>query len=374
MPIVCEEIGCLIFPTYGIPGEKPKYYKKHKYDKMKYIYKKNFCDVCKIVRATYGIKGDKIPTRCKNHKDDNMVDVFSKLCIVCKKYQPNFNYPGEKYEYCKKCKKEGMIDVRCKKCLCGLSQPNYAYEGKRAICCKKCKKEGMVDTRHLGCLCGLVSNPCFGYIGKQPICCVKCKKDDMVDIKNKLCMSNYPPYSFDCPIQRKYKHKYDGFCANCFSHLFPNDERTEFIRKKSKELKVVNYVSSRIAGFYHDKPLYVNLEDPGCDCSSKRRIDLRKIIGNTLLCIEVDENQHKYYCKVDEEKRYNELVMDFTGKYIFIRFNPDKYIDKNGKTKNPLLKNRLPLLLNEINNQIKKINNEENNDLFEIKHMYYDET
>jgi len=54
-------------------------------------------------------------------------------------------------------------------------------------------------------------------------------------------------------------------------------------------------------------------------CPSKRRIDLRKLFGNTSLCIEFDEDQHKRYDKVDEMSRYNELFMDFSGKYIFIR-------------------------------------------------------
>ena len=30
---------------------------------------------------------------------------------------------------------------------------------------------------------------------------------------------------------------------------------------------------------------------------TKRRIDLKKLIGNTMLCIEVEENQHKHYSK-----------------------------------------------------------------------------
>ena len=133
------------------------------------------------------------------------------------------------------------------------------------------------------------------------------------------------------------------------------------------------HISTKIEGFYHDSPLYVNLNDPGCDCTSKRRIDLRKLIGNTMLCIEVDENQHKGYCKIDEDKRYNNLIMDFTGKYIFIRFNPDKYIDTDGKKRNPLLRNRLPFLLKEIKNQISRINSDKNKDLLEIYHMYYNE-
>ena len=40
--------------------------------------------------------------------------------------------------------------------------------------------------------------------------------------------------------------------------------------------------------FIHDKVLDTN----ECDCKHRRRIDLRQLIGNTRLCIEVGENQH----------------------------------------------------------------------------------
>jgi len=116
------------------------------------------------------------------------------------------------------------------------------------------------------------------------------------------------------------------------------------------------------------KPLWID----GCDCDHKRRIDHRKLIGNTLLCIETDENQHLYYNKNDELNRYNDCYMVLSGKLIFIRFNPDKYKDKNNKTQNPELKNRFQILKKEIEKQLLKIKNEENKDLLEIIYLYYD--
>lgn len=84
--------------------------------------------------------------------------------------------------------------------------------------------------------------------------------------------------------------------------------------------------------FVRDKPLYVDLES-GC-CSPKRRIDLRKLIMNTMICIDIDEEQHKRYLKQDEEHSYDDFFVVFSGKYIFIRYNPDPYKDSDGKTKN----------------------------------------
>lgn len=62
-----------------------------------------------------------------------------------------------------------------------------------------------------------------------------------------------------------------------------------------------------------------------------------------------------------------------SGKFIFIRFNPDKFKNKDGKSQNPMLYTRLPLLKEEIEKQIKRIENDENKELLEIFKLYYDE-
>ena len=85
-----------------------------------------------------------------------------------------------------------------------------------------------------------------------------------------------------------------------------------------------------------------------------------------MLCIEIDKNQHKNYIKFDEKNRYDDLFMDFSCKYIFIRYNPDQ--DKDKKNKNSLFITRMNYLEKTINDQIEKINN-----IIEIIHLYYDE-
>jgi len=87
---------------------------------------------------------------------------------------------------------------------------------------------------------------------------------------------------------------------------------------------------------------------------------------------ETDENQHKRYDKKDEEIRYDDLYMIHSGKFVFIRFNPDKYINSKNKSVNPMLYTRLPVLKEEIENQIERIKNEENTELLEIFKLYYD--
>jgi hypothetical protein len=153
--------------------------------------------------------------------------------------------------------------------------------------------------------------------------------------------------------------KYDGYCATCFKVLFPDDKRSNIAYGHTKEIKVRNEINSQFKGFIHDIPLYTG----NCDCTHRRRIDHRKLIGNTILAIETDEFKHRGYDEYDEEIRYDDLYMIHSGKWIFIRFNPDGgNID---------LEDKLDVLIEEIREQIKRIEKEENKDLVEIKKIFY---
>jgi hypothetical protein len=174
------------------------------------------------------------------------------------------------------------------------------------------------------------------------------------------------PNCIDWIDSRSGCKKYDGYCATCFKKVFPNDKRSKNIYEKSKENKVRNFLNENFTGFIHDKPMYTG----NCDCTHRRRIDHRLLIGNTMLCIETDEFQHSSYDKEDEKLRYDDLCMIFSGKWIFIRFNPDNYTIKNKKM-NPPLETRFVSLKEMIENQIERINKEENIELLEIIKMYY---
>jgi hypothetical protein len=256
-----------------------------------------------------------------------------------------------------------MIDVNSKKCSCGKSKPCFNFKGLKAEYCASCKENNMVDVRNSRCYCEKYL-PTFNYEGLHPKFCMSCKKEGMINVKSRLCKAE------NCgTIGNK---NYKGYCANCFQHLFPLDPLTFQIRSKTKEIAVRDFINSRFEEFQHDKPIWYN--ESVCDCTTKRRIDHRKLINDTILCIETDENQHKSYSKTDEEARYNDIFMAFGGKFIFIRFNPDKYKDKNGKSCNPMLVNRLPILEDEINKQIKRIETGGNTELLEVVELYYDKS
>lgn len=167
---------------------------------------------------------------------------------------------------------------------------------------------------------------------------------------------NRCPNCITWPDSRCGSKEYDGYCATCFKQLFPNDERSKVVYLHTKEILVRNIINENFEGFIHDKPLYT----AHCDCTMRRRIDHRKLIGGTLLCVETDEFAHRGYDAKDEIIRYDDLFMVHSGKWVFIRFNPD------GKGLN-----KLSRLVEEIHIQIKRIENEENTELLEVVKLFY---
>jgi hypothetical protein len=123
---------------------------------------------------------------------------------------------------------------------------------------------------------------------------------------------------------------------------------------------VRNAINSNFEGFVHDRPLYTS----NCDCSHRRRIDHRKLIGNTILAVETDEFGHRGYDQKDEEIRYDDLYMIHSGKWIFIRFNPDDNISKVD------IDDKLEKLIETMNDCIDRINNDENTEFVEIIKLY----
>jgi hypothetical protein len=176
------------------------------------------------------------------------------------------------------------------------------------------------------------------------------------------------PNCIDWIDSRCGNRKYDGYCATCFKHIFPEDLRSTTIHEHTKELMVRNAITNAsqsntsFQGFVHDLPLYTG----NCDCTHRRRVDHRKLIGNTILAIETDEFAHRSYDEKDEEIRYDDLYMIHSGKWIYIRFNPDVI---RGQTTD--IEDRITILLDVIEEQIQRITSEENTELVEIIKLFY---
>lgn len=362
---MCEFESCKKQPGYGFVGTPAKFCVSHKLDGMVDL-KSRSCEFigCKL-SAAFNFSGENKRRFCSFHKLDGMIDVVHKKCEFkdCK-ISPSYNFECEPTpRLCFTHKLEGMIAI--KKNICSFEEckftPSFNFENKKPQYCAIHKMNGMVDVVHKKCNnVNCNSHPVFNFQGKYALCCSIHKLDGMIDVKNPRCKNE------GCPSVANKKYK--NYCAYCFQNLFPLDPLTFQIRCKTKELAVRDFINANYEGFNHDKIL----EYGGCDCLTRRRIDHRKLIGNTLLCVETDENQHKSYSKEDEEARYNDLLVNFTCKYIIIRFNPDSYVNKKDVKSNPYISARLGDLKKEIDKQIIRIENNENSELLEVIYLYYD--
>ena len=385
------EDGCTLIASFGYKGKGTRFCSNHKIPDMVNLICKlcscgssrptynyegipaNYCNKCKLpemintndmrcncgrAHPCFNYAGIKA-AYCMKCKLPEMFNVVDKKC-QCGKFIPNFNYEGLRPKHCSLCKLPDMINVCHKQCFCKKAQPRFNFEGLSAAYCSKCRLDGMIDVNlKYDCYCGL-GRAHYNYLGKKGEYCSECKQPDMINIQNKC--KNKSCYSCG---SKKYRY----YCTPCFSHLFPNDQLSLQIRIKTKEITVRDFINSNFSGFSHDSALYTG----NCDCSHRRRIDHRKLIGNTLLAIETDEHQHKRYDLEDEDIRYNDLSMIHGGKFIFIRFNPDSYKNKNNDRENPSIESRLPALYKEIEKQIARIEKEENNELLEIIYLFFDE-
>ena len=118
--------------------------------------------------------------------------------------------------------------------------------------------------------------------------------------------------------------KYNGYCLRCCIHLYPEIKVAR--NYKTKENSVVEIIKQTFPKF--DWVADKRIQD-GC---SRRRPDLLLDLGTHIIIVEVDENKHTHYECSCENKRLMELSKDVGHRpIVFIRFNPDDYIDSNGK-------------------------------------------
>ena len=362
-----KKCNCGREPSFGFLTDKKriccKYCKLPGMINLKSL-NQNGCECGKTKNPAYGYEKDNKKICCAKCKKQGMINLKQKKWCECGKV-PTYGLEKNIATHCKDCKTENMIDVKHddSMCRCGKHRASFGFlKDEKATCCSGCKEDNMISITNLNTLCECGTRVGYGYKNQQPECCVKCRKSGMVDLVHSMCKN-----CKDWEYPTRGSNNYDGYCVPCFQQLFPLDPRTFKIPTKVKEQEVKNFINQNFEGFYHDRIL----EFGGCDCLHRRRVDHRKIINNTILAIETDEYQHTRYDEGYEEVRYNDLISYFTGKWIFIRFNPHIYIDENGDKQDPLMRDRLERLKKEMNKQIKRILKGKNTELIEIVHLFY---
>ncbi len=152
-------------------------------------------------------------------------------------------------------------------------------------------------------------------------------KDAIAEYKKQYDQDKFKCQTKNCSTQAT-KPKYRGYCFRCFLHTYPDEEVPR--NYKIKERHVQDYLTELFPkAFTYDKVI-----DGGC---SRYRPDWLCDMLTHSIIVECDENQHgDYSC---ENKRMMTLFKDLGDRpIVFIRFNPDGYIDDNKKRHNSCFK------------------------------------
>ena len=194
--------------------------------------------------------------------------------------------------HCVECKGAGICEHNKRRRRCPICNPNSKELcpcGKSIVVCIKCCEK---------CPCGKYTTRCKIHGGSQ-LC------------KAPLC-------------ETRGIKKYNGYCLPCCIHYCPEIQVSRNF--KTKENDVVQRVLEKYPDFnwIADKKI-----QDGC---SKRRPDLLLDFGSHVIIVEVDENKHTTYDCSCQNKRLMEISQDIGHKpVVFIRFNPDAYVNQEGK-------------------------------------------
>ena len=230
-------------------------------------------------------------------------------CIACS--GSSICEHGRIKQMCKECGGKGLCEherqkSRCKEC----GGTSICKHGQYKDRCKECGGSSLCEHGKYKVQCKECGGSVFCEHGKYKVQCKKCGG-------SVLCKSSWCETSGNL--------KYEKYCLACFVNNPENQNKTLMRNYKTKEKEVVEQIKKTFTDFtwVSDKKV-----QDGC---SRRRPDLLLDMGTHIIIVEVDENKHTDYDCSCENKRLMELSQDLQHRpIIFIRFNPDDYINQEG--------------------------------------------
>lgn len=306
-------------------------------------------------RAYFNKKGEIKAIHCGKHKNNGEINIKTIYCKEkdCNKYALYTSKDKKIAEYCKEHSKEGMINIKTNVCKCGINATFGFENDTRPSCCFSCKEEGMINIKDNKCdfideygnKCKIRAN--YGKEGEKKCRCVKHKTDEMIDVSHKKCefkgCKTRPTFGIEkathCNEHKEKEmkniigkkcasalcdviihNKFKGYCYRCYCYIYPNSIPAKNF--KTKELEVLKFIKKNFSEYN-----WIDGKEIAGG-NSKKRPDIFWQGDRFAIIIEIDELQHNNY--ICENKRMMELSNDVNGKpLIFIRFNPDAFIDKN---------------------------------------------
>ena len=217
---------------------------------------------------------------------------------------------GKQKQYCKECGGSSICEHRKRKQYCKECGGSSICEHEKIKSqCKECGGSSICEHGKIKSQCKECGGSSICEHGKQKSRCKECGGSS-------LCKSLW--------CEKIANKKYEKYCLFCYVNLFPDKPITR--NYKTKEKNVVDIILNLFPNFTWicDK----RVED-GC---SKKRPDLLLDMGTHIIIVEIDENGHNNYDCSCEHKRLMEISHDLSHRpIVFIRFNPDDYVDKEGK-------------------------------------------
>ena len=236
---------------------------------------------------------------------------------------------GRRKQGCKACNGSQICEHARQKSQCKACNGSQICEhGRQKSSCKDCNGSQICEHGIIKYTCKLCvgSRICEHGINKAQ--CKTCGGSAFCEhgIRRSHCKTCAGSELCKTPFcETKRNRKYNGYCFTCFFYLFPDEPNTRNYKTKEKD------VADRITqSFTHFTWIADKKVQDGC---SKRRPDLLLDMGSHILIVEIDEHKHTDYDCSCEHKRLMELSQDLHHRpIVFIRFNPDAYVNQEGMT------------------------------------------
>ena len=345
----CIHPGCETRPNYNISGEtKALYCNEHKLSGMTDVKNKRCMHPGCETQSAYNISGKTKPLYCSEHKLPGMINIVSKRCMyVGCETQPNYNISGEtKPLYCNEHKLPEMVNVKKKRCMhpgCE-TQPNYNISGEtKALYCNEHKLQGMIDIKHKRCIyLNCNTQPTYGKPGYSPSHCASHRLPGMIKRPNSKCLSckekaiyglNMTPTHCEAHKEPDALNLVEQNCKSCgLLYVLDDNDHCEICDPAkfkraylAKQNALMDYLNA--SGYQGDSTDKV-IADGAC---GKERPDRIIDMGDKIIVIECDENQHKDRPCSCEQTRMVNIGQSFGGIPVyFIRWNPDTYKTRTG--------------------------------------------
>lgn len=295
---------------------------------------RTYCEECQKhlpmsewIQASWGYAESTKRRWCAAHKPAGAIDLANHRC--------EFTYPDGKK--CSHVARANRIDGKWTRCF-EHYEPDHT--GWRDQMCIECELDNINTVATFGpsptAMFYCKKHNVYNYPNMRSIMCnyvysdgIQCKKQAMFGKYERCSLHNYDnlPSIFKdrcqlCNWSRARMEKYKPYCGLCYSKLFP----TSSLIKGFKERELA--VKKTLQTFYPNDRITHNISMG----PSMKRPDFMIEAKRSYIIIEVDENQHSGH-SMDENARMQLIYDDLRHMPAwFIRFNPDSYVDSNGKT------------------------------------------